>query len=161
MPSVRPILENCFFFPHLHFSHKHSLNLQPSNPIYTPTLFLSLSLSITSHPENQPTKPSSPYTNPSRISRAKHQIHIASTNVPISPPHPPKSHSALLVTITEKSWTGGLTVLMALIALIFNVWAYFADNGEEEKKRRKTANTLDRERTILTMKKDAEERIRR
>ena len=51
---------------------------------------------------------------------------------------------------------------MALIALIFNVWANFADNGEEEKKRRRrTANTLDRERRRKNDISDEERRRRK
>ena len=46
-------------------------------------------------------------------------------------------------TATAISRSGGLQVLVALIALCFGVWKYRAEN-EDEDKRRERANTLDK-----------------
>ena len=63
-------------------------------------------------------------------------------------------------TATAISWTGGLTFLVALAALIFNVWVHFSDNDKEEKRRRR-ADALDRERCRKNDVIDEERRQRR
>ena len=60
-------------------------------------------------------------------------------------------------TATAISWSGGLQVLVALIALGFGVWKYRAES-EDEDRRRERANALDRHRR---RDNDAEDRERR
>lgn len=60
-------------------------------------------------------------------------------------------------TTAAISWRGGLTFLVALCALAFNVWAHFVEHADEEK-RRKGADALDRARR---RRNDAEDEARR
>ena len=63
-----------------------------------------------------------------------------------------KQQSAIAV-----SWTGGLTFLVALCALSFNIWAHFSKDNEEVK-RRKRADELDRARRRRQDEEDKERR---
>lgn len=62
-------------------------------------------------------------------------------------------------TTAAISWTWRLAFLIALIALIFNIWTYFTEHGGEEK-RRKGADTLDRVRRRRNDAEDEEKRRR-
>ena len=44
------------------------------------------------------------------------------------------SHYWAKQTVTAISWTEGLTFLVALFILGFNIWTHFAEEGEEEKR---------------------------
>ena len=69
------------------------------------------------------------------------------------------THKLTKQTATAISWSGGLTILVALFASGFQIWTRFAKDRDEEK-RRKRADTLDRARRRTNDDEDQERRRR-